>query len=438
MHTMSVRSPLVVAALSTLPMNASDLRAQERPKVELSYDESKVPAYTLPDPLVMQDGRPVKTVAAWRKRRQEILGLFAEQVYGAHPGKPKHFEAVTTSVVRDALGGKATRKEVSIRLSPKADRPRMDLLLFIPNRVRGPVPAFLGLNFNGNHTIHPDPTIKMTDEWVRAGRPGVEGNRSTEASRGTAASRWPIEEIVARGYALVTLYYGDLDPDFDDGFQNGVHPLFYKPGQTRPGPGEWGSLAAWSWGLMRALDYLQTEKAIDARKVAVVGHSRLGKAALWAAAQDERFALAISNNSGAGGAALARRRFGETIEHSNVHEPHRFCANYRRYIGKEDELPVDQHMLLALLAPRPVYVASASEDHLADPKGEFLAAKGAEPVYALHRLQGLGVDEQPPVNTPVGGAIGYHLREGVHDMTAYDWQQYLAFADGHLRGARRR
>jgi len=310
------------------------------------------------------------------------------------------------------------------------------LLIYRPHDARGAVPAFLGLNFDGNHTVSLDPAVRLARCWIDDG-PGVVDHRASEAGRGAAASRWPIETIVARGYAVATACYGDVDPDFDDGFANGVHSLFRAPGSgPHRTPAEWGSIGAWAWGLSRALDYLVTVDGIDARHVAVIGHSRLGKAALWAAAQDERFWLAVSNDSGEGGAALARRMFGETVKDLNTRFPHWFAEAYRRYDDDVPALPVDQHMLLALVAPRPLYVASATEDLWADPRGEFLAAKAAEPVWRLLGREGLGVDEPPPPDTPVGGTIAYHRRTGKHDVTAWDWERYLDFADRQRNAAR--
>ena len=333
-------------------------------------------------------------------------------------------------VATDALGGQGMRKEVTLQFRQNRGGPKIHVLILMPQLTKeiGPFPAFLGYNFSGNHTVHADGKIRKSKVWGY--QAGGEPQRPDDSTRGTSASRWQVEKIISRGYALVTVYYGDVDPDFDDGFQNGVHTL-YPEYQHRDD--NWASIGAWAWGLSRVLDYLEAEKSIDANRVALVGHSRLSKTSLWAGANDERFAMVVSNNSGCGGAALARRRFGETVARINSSFPHWFCTNHKKYNNNEDAMPVDHHQLIALIAPRPAYVASAVEDQWADPHGEFLLCVGADPVYRLLDTEGLPAKKWPEVNQPVHGGIGYHVRAGKHDVTEFDWQQYLDFADQHLR-----
>lgn len=369
----------------------------------------------------------------WQARRAELLTLFAREVYGrALLGRPDKVSATVTSVEPHALGGLAIRREIRLAWSADDGAPALHLLLYVPRSHVGRCPTFLGLNFYGNHTVQADPGIALPEGWVTDEGPGARQHRATDAGRGREASKWPLELLLRRGYAVATAYCGDLCPDRPDGLAAGVNGWFLHTGTETRAPDAWGAVGVWAWGLSRALDYLETLPDIDAQRVAVHGHSRLGKAALWAAAQDERFALAISNESGCGGAALSKRIHGETVGKINTQFPHWFARNFRAYNDRESALPVDQHELLALIAPRPLYVASAEEDDWADPRGEFLSVQGAAPVYELLGRSGRGLEELPPVGTPMGEALRYHIRPGRHDMTEYDWAQYVAFADRWL------
>ncbi len=401
---------------------------------QFNYDEAKVGAYTLPDPLVMMNGRKVASPRDWAKRRQEILRLFETNVYGRTQKSTTRISFAETSRDPKALGGLATRKEVTVFLTGKKDGPKMNVLFFLPNNRKQPAPVFIGLNFNGNQAVSNDPGIALAASWLRDAKDtGAVNNRATEKSRGTESSRWAIEMIVKRGYAVATIYNGDLFPDHKDGLKESVIPVFYRKGQTALEAYDWNAIGAWAWGLSRAVDYIERDKDLDAKRIALIGHSRLGKAALWAGAQDERFALVISNESGEGGAALARRNFGETVERINTSFPHWFCGNFKKYNRDVAALPTDQHMLLTLIAPRPLYIASAQEDQWADPHGEFLSAKAADPVYRLLGTDGLGANEMPGLHQPITTTIGHHIRAGKHDVTNYDWEQFLNFADKHLR-----
>ena len=407
-------------------------------KFVANYDESKIPAHTLPDPLITQSGDAVTSADQWNNvRRPELLKLFQQHVYGRGPAACEISHKVV-STKDDAVNGKAIRREVDVFFGKSSDALSMRLLIYTPKTDK-PAAAFLGLNFQGNHSVDPDPAIAQCDRWVRDRKNGtVKQDRATEKARGVAASRWPVEMIVDRGYGLVTIYYGDIDPDFHDEFKNGIHGAFADQTKDIPADEKWGSVAGWAYGLSRALDYLNEDKHIAGDRVAVFGHSRLGKTSLWAGASDPRFKMVISNNSGCGGAALSRRAIGETVGRINTSFPHWFNDKFTQYNLNENACPVDQHQLISLIAPRAVYVASATGDKWADPKGEFLAALGAAPVYRLLGTDAMGVDtdglQQPGPDQPIkGGTIGYHLRTGKHDVKDFDWQQYLDFADRHLK-----
>jgi hypothetical protein len=389
----------------------------------------------LPDVLTAPDGARVTFPAQWQKARAEWQKFFAEQMYGQAPAVPKSIRFVVVDDTPNALAGLATRKQVTILLNGEPAGPAIHLLLYIPNNVHRP-PVILGLNFWGNQAVNADPGIVISQNWVESAKNPwadlscVQDHRATAACRGVNASQWPVETILARGYALATAYRGDVDSDTKDGYAGSLRAA-YPELQNRAD--NFSTIGAWAWALSRIMDYLETDSDLDASRVAVFGWSRLGKAALWAGATDQRFAMVISTESGAGGAKLFRRDVGETILQLNTNFPYWYCTNFKQYNGRDSTLPFDQHMVIAMIAPRPVYISSAVENAGADPEGEFLAALAADPVYRLLGTDGLPTSEWPPANHPVSGRIGYHVRSGGHDVTQYDWEQFLNFADMHFK-----
>ncbi len=409
-------------------------------RANTNYDEAKVPPYQLPDLLTLSGGRKVTSADEWTsQRRPELLELFKREMFGKSPPAVPIF---TEILAEDPafIPGRAKSRLVRIAFNKEMTGPSIDLLLVLPSTTTKPTPVFLGLNFSGNHSTTLNPKIPLSTKWMGNDRQRtIIKQRATERNRGVQASRWPYELIVDAGFGVATAYYGDIEPDYPEGWRDGVRGFIPPPSSSSVPKlanefrsDDWGAIAAWAWGLSRCMDYLEHDSSVDAKHVAVVGHSRLGKTALWAGAQDERFFLTISNNSGAGGAALSKRNFGETVANLNTNFPHWFNGNFKKYSEQEAKMPFDQHELIALMAPRAVYVASAQEDQWADPTGEFLGALHAEPAYQLFKKKGLGATDRPSLNQSIGDTIGYHIRTGAHDITDFDWKQFLLFAKKNM------
>lgn len=368
---------------------------------EVNYDENKIPAFTLPDLFTSGTGVKIKDKKDWTDlRRPELLELFTSQVYGRVPSTPYKTSFRVVKEDKGAMNGQATLKLVDVDIAARAGTLTIHMGLFIPNQAKKPVPAFLLICNRTPNNI--------------------------DFTRAVKSEFWPAEEAVARGYAIAAFDNADVDPDKFDDFKNGIHGVLDN-GRT---PESWGTIAAWAWGASRCLDYLVTDKDIAKDKVAVVGHSRGGKTSLWAGATDPRFGMVVSNEAGCGGSALSRRRFGETVYEINRGFPHWFCTNYKTYNNNEDALPVDQHMLIALIAPRPVYIASAEKDLWGDPHGQYLALYHAVPAYNLFKIQSTLPEAMPPVNIPViSGNMAYHIRDGKHNLLLQDWNHFMDFAD---------
>lgn len=396
---------------------------------DVNYDESKVPPYTLPALLTTESGQPVTTVAQWeQQRRPELLELFSSQMYGRTPADQI---AVSYEVLTEnprALGGKATSRQVKLLFSNGTKTLEALLLMYLPNNGAKQVPMFVGYNFKGNHSTTLDTAILYSKNFALVKE---EGHPDWE--RGCQASRWSYNDIIDRGYGVATMCYHDIFPDKPGLKDHSIVSLFPGYGSGNEAPDEWQAIGAWAWGSSRIVDYLTTVPRVDTTHIAIMGHSRQGKAALWAGAQDTRFKIVISNDSGEGGAALSRRKYGETLAIVSSIKPAWFCPAYDAYHGREEDLPFDQHELLALMSPRAVYVASAQDDQWADPKGEYLGAYHASPVYALYGLHGLPSATPPAIHQPIMQDIGYHIRAGKHDVTRYDWLAFLDFADKHFK-----
>lgn len=414
-----------VLSVLTPSMGGADMALADDP------DPLTLPARSaLPDPLVMLDGAPVRSPEQWTQEcRPELKALFQHYMYGWMPPAA----SVTGKVEREDkqyFGGKATKKEVTITFRKSA--PSIHLLLVVPNQRTGPVPAFLGLNFNGNHTALADPTIALPTVWMPPSSPGTKDNKATDEGRGKDAGVWSVEKVIDRGYALATFYSGDIAPDHP-GFADGVFPSYATGKPEDRKADEWGAVAAWAWGLSRALDYLVTDENINKNRIAVVGHSRLGKAALLAGAFDERFALTIGHQAGCGGSAPSRGKVGEQVKQINERFPHWFDGEFKKFNDQVDRLPFDQNGLIALAAPRPLLLTNGTLDTWANPVGQFEVLKAADGVYKLLGVKGLGDESMPPPGTLVGDKLAYHIRPGKHAMLPEDWDTFLMFADKHLK-----
>jgi len=393
----------------------------------------------LPDPLVMLDGTRITTAAEWQARRKpELRELFQHYMYGYLPPKPTRWTDEVLFSDQNFMDGKGTLSEHRITFFGPDLKHQLHVLLAVPNRRTGPVPAFIGMNFCGNHALTAHPRVRIPEGWVYKSCAGSENERATDKGRGTQADVWNLELILDRGYALAAFYSGDLDPDTAD-FSDGIEPAFYKPGQTGPAPNDPGAIATWAWGYHRVLDLLIDKQGstIDANRIAAVGHSRNGKTTLLAAAMDDRIALAIPHQAGCGGTAPSRvaidRKDVETIRRINTVFPHWFCDNFPQFNETPDRLPFDQHCLLALCAPRPVLYTNAELDQWANPDGQFEMMKAADPVWKLLGVEGLGATERPEFRKLLASRLGYYIRPGKHSMDREDWGVYLDFADRHLK-----
>ena len=397
-------------------------------EISINYDESKVPEFVPPDPLTFNNGKKVTTIRQWEnQRRAELLEMFSAQMYGRTPKDKIRVTYETLSENPNFLNGKATAKQVKFIFTNGQKNHEALLLLVLPNGGKGKVPVFVSYNYKGNHSTCFEPDIAYSPLFSV-----LKPSGHPDRERGCQSERWCYDKILDRGYGIATMFYQDIYPDTPGREETGIVSLFPGFAPNQKSPDEWQALGAWAWGSSRIADYLETQNRVDMNKLMIMGHSRHGKAALWAGAQDKRFKIVISNDSGCGGAAMSKRVFGENIARITNAFPHWFCQAFNQYAHNEAGLPFDQHQLIALIAPRKAYIASAVEDTWADPKGEFLAGYYAGPVYELYGLKGLGTNVHPPLHQPIMNDVGYHIREGIHDVTDYDWISFMDYADKHF------
>lgn len=384
---------------------------------------------SLPDPLTMLNGDRVDTIDAWQTRRvPQLKELFQHYMYGVLPAAPKNVSYTVVREVSDYFGGKATLREVDVSLGV-AGAPTLHLLSVVPRKPVGVAsPVFVGLNFQGNHTVCDDPQIRLSTVWMPDRFPGVVHNRATAASRGAQQDRWLLEQTIDRGYAVVTCYCGDIDPDRPDP-SDGVQPYFFSSDDADE---RWGTIAAWAWGLMRLVDYVTSRDEFDHARIIAFGHSRLGKTALVATAFDPRIALGIPHQAGCGGTSPSRGTVGESVERINTSFPHWFCGNFKQFNAEPARLPFDQHCLMALCAPRPILCSNAVEDQWANPDGQFDNLTAAAPVYKLFGVAATTPADKPPVGKLLTKKLGYFIREGKHTVTSEDWTIFCDYADAQL------
>ena len=399
------------------------------PSSHSNFDERKVGTYQLPDLLTTSGDVHISDAQAWYKlRRLEIDRLLEEQEYGRSPAPPKDMRFEVEEAATSALDGLAMRKQIAIHLTAN-DGPTIHLLVYTPAKATKPVPLLLNLSFTSNANTVIDPGVKAGTVWgpnhTRVVPPPV-----PEARRFGVI---PVERLLREGYGLATFYYGDVEPDSADGLPYGIRARYLPSKDAHPAPGEWGAIAAWAWGMSRAQDYLETDPLVDAKHVAIMGVSRLGKTILWAGAHDTRFALVVASCSGEGGASLSHRDYGETVANMNGGFAYQFATNYQKYGGDISHMPFDAHMLVALVAPRPLLLQTGSLDLWSDPKGEFLAEVAADPVYHLLGNDGLESHTWPPPGLPIVTTLGYFMHDGGHGTLPDDWQVFINFLNIQLR-----